>query len=245
MKALMQSAGGQAQQSSGGSDALSQALGGLLGGGQQSGTPQSGGGGDMLSQALGGLLGGGQQASTPQGGGGGDMLSQALGGLLGGGQQSGGGGVGALLGGLQQIIGGTPGTGQQLPLGGGNVSIGSGEPLMGLLQPVVTQLAAKAGISPQIATIIASIVLHYLVQSHPSTPGASPLNLGSVMQTLASGGRLDAGTLQSSGIVNDVMQATGLDEKQAVKSLNTTFNVLGAQVRRGSGPATRRAKRKQ
>ena len=150
-----------------------------------------------------------------------------------------------MLGGLQQIIGGTPGTGQQLPLGGGNLSTGTADPIMGLLQPIVTQLAAKLGISPQIATIIASIVLHYLVQSHPSTPGASPQNLGSVMQTLASGGRLDTGTLQSSGIVNDVMHATGLDEKQAVRSVNTTFNVLGTQVRRGSGPANRRARRKQ
>lgn len=246
LKALMQSTSAPTQQSSSGSDAMSQVLGGLLGGAQQGNTQQTGGGGDMLSQALGGLLGGSQQGTSQQGGGGGDMLSQALGGLLGGGQQSGGaGGIGQLLGGLQQIIGGTPGTGQQLPLGGGGLNTGASDPIMSLLQPVVAQLAAKAGISPQIATLIASIVLHYLVQSHPSTPGASPLNLGSVMQTLASGGRLDQSTLQSSGIVNDVMQATGLDERQAVRSLNTTFNVLGSQVKgSGSRAPARRGRRK-
>ena len=247
MKALMQSTAGTAQQSSGGSDALSQVLGGLLGGAQQSGGQQGsaqGGGADMLSQVVGGLLGGSQQGGASQGGG--DMLSQAIGGLLGGGQQSGGAaGVGQLMGGLQQIIGGTPGTGQQLPLGGGNMSMGSNDPIMGLLQPVVNQLAAKAGISPQIATIIASIAVHYLLQSHPNTPGASPLNLGNVMQTLASGGRIDQATLQSSGIVNDVMQATGMNQPQAVKSLNTTFDVLGGQVRPVKGRAGGKGKTKK
>jgi hypothetical protein len=219
MKALMQSAAGAPQQSSGGSDALSQVLGGLLGGAQQGGAAQSGGGSDMLSQAIGGLLGGGQQAG-------------------------GAAGIGQLLGGLQQILGGTPGTGQQLPLGGGNMSMGSGDPIMGLLQPVVNQLAAKAGISPQIATVVASIAVHYLLQSHPNTPGASPLNLGSVMQTLASGGRIDQQTLQSSGMVNDVMQATGMDQPQAVKSLNTTFDVLGGHVRPVQGKAAGKGKKK-
>jgi hypothetical protein len=210
MKALMQSSSGQGQQqqASQGSDALSQVLGGLLGGAQQGGGQQAGGTGDMLSQALGGLLGGGQQA-----------------------QQSGGAaGVGQLLGGLQQIIGGTPGTGQQLPMGGGSMSMGASSPVMMLLQPVVTQLAEKAGISPQIAMVVASIAVHYLVQSDPNTPGASPMNLGSVMQTLSSGGRLDQKTLQSSGMVDDVMQATGMDQKKAVRTLNTTFDVLGGQV---------------
>jgi hypothetical protein len=213
MKALMQSTAGSAQQTSGGSDALSQVLGGLLGGGQQGGTAQSSGGGDMLTQVIGGLLGGGQQAG-------------------------GAAGAGQLLGGLQQIIGGTPGTGQPLPLGGGNM-------IMGLLQPVVNQLAAKAGISPQIATIIASIAVHYLLQSHPNTPGASPLNLGNVMQTLASGGRIDQQTLQSSGIVNDVMQATGMDQPQAVKSLNATFDVLGSHVSPVKGKSGPKGKRKK
>ena len=245
MKALMQSTSGAPQQSSGGSDALSQVLGGLLGGGQQSGAPQGGAGGDMLSQAIGGLMGGGQQGGAAQAGGG-DMLSQAIGGLLGGGQQGGGAaGVGQLLGGLQQIIGGTPGTGQQLPLGGGNMSMGSNDPIMGLLQPVVNQLAAKAGISPQIATVIASIAVHYLLQSHPNTPGASPLNLGGVMQTLASGGRIDPQALQGSGIVNDVMQATGMDQPQAVRSINTTFDVLGGHVKPVQGKAARKGKKKQ
>ena len=102
---------------------------------------------------------------------------------------------------------------------------------MMLLQPVVNQLAAKANISPQIAMVVASIAVHYLLQSHPSTPGASPLNLGSVMQQLASGEGLSQSTLQKSGMVDDVVQATGLPQEQALKSLNTTFNVLGGHFK--------------
>jgi hypothetical protein len=137
-----------------------------------------------------------------------------------------------LLGGLQQIIGGTPGTGQQLPLGGSMGGVGSNDPIMALLQPVVNNVAAKVGVSPQIATVVASIALHYLLQSHPNTPGASPLNLGSVMQALSSGKTINPAALQQSGMVNDVMQATGMDEQQAVRSINTTFGVLGSSLTR-------------
>jgi hypothetical protein len=229
LKALMQSAASQQQaqqqpqQPAGGSDAMAQMLGGMLGGGQQSSTGSAGA--DAMSQMLGGMLGGGQT----QGGAGGDLISQAIGGLLGGQQSGGGAGAGALLGGLQQIIGGTPGAGQ-LPMGGSSAAMTSSNPIMLLLQPVINKLAAKLGISPQMATIISSIALHYLVQSSPNTPGASPLNLGSVMQALASGRSISPTALQQSGMVNDVMQATGMTEQQAVKSLNTTFNVMGSQL---------------
>jgi hypothetical protein len=207
MKALMQSAGGAQQTSTGGGDAMSQVLGGLLGGGQQ-----GSGGGEALAQAVGGLLGGGQQ---------------------------GGAAVTQLLGGLQQIMGGTPGSGQ-LPQGGGTMNIGANDPIMMLLQPVVDQLAVKAKISPQLAMIVASIAVHYLLQSHPSTPGSSPLNLGSVMQSLASGSGVSQGTLQSSGMLNDVMQATGLNEQQATKSLTTTFNSLAGHVQGSAGAGKRK-----
>jgi hypothetical protein len=216
MKALMQSAGGAAQQQ------------------------QPAGGGDAMSQVLGGLMQAATQGSGGQAGAGSEMLTQAIGGLLGGGQQ-GGAGVGQLLGGLQQIIGGTPGTGQQLPMGGNVANIAASDPIMMLLQPIVGQVAAKMKISPQLAMVIASIAVHYLIQSHPNTPGASPMNLGNVMQSLSTGRKVDHSMMQNSGIVNDVMQATGMDQEKAVKSLDTTFGVLGGQVK---GKATvKRAKK--
>lgn len=194
LKALMQTSGAQAPQQ------------------------QQSGGGDAMSQVLGGLLGGSQQS-----GGGGDALSQVLGGLLGGSQQTGASPASQMLGGLQQIIGAQSGAAP---------APASSDPLMVLLQPLVNKVAAKVNISPALATIIVSIALKYLFKSHPSTPDQSPLNLGSVMQTLSSGGRLSESTLQTSGMLNEVVRTTGMDEQQALKTLNATFGVIGSSLPR-------------
>ena len=199
-----------------------------------SGAPQQSGGGDALSQVLGGLMGGQQGGGASQQSAGGDALSQVLGGLMGGGQQGGGSPTGQMLGALENIIGGQPGTGQALNMNQGAAmnmgSMGMNDPVMMLLQPVVNQLAAKANISPQIATVVASVAIHYLLSSHPSSGGSGPLNLGNVMQQLSSGS-ISPDTLHSSGMVNDVMQATGLSKQDSVKSLDATFNALGAHVK--------------
>lgn len=206
MKVLMDAANaqGQAAPQQQESDPLSQVLGGLVGG--QQATAQRSGAGGMLGEVLGGLIGA-QQTATPQpANNSGDML----------------------LGALEQIIGGRPGTGQVLSQTA-SYNMGMNEPIMLLLQPVVNQVAAKAGISPQIATVVASVALHYLLSSHPSTSPKAPLDLGSVMQQLASG-NLSQGVMQNSGMVKDVMQATGLNQQQATQSLNATFETLGGHV---------------
>jgi hypothetical protein len=198
----------------------------------QQGTPQQSAGGDAMSQVLGGLMGAGAQALSQQGGaGGGGALSQVIGGLLGGGAQGGNQGD-QLLGALEQVIGGQPGTGQPLTPNTSTPNLSANDPIMLLLQPVVTQLAAKANISPQIAMVVASIAVHYLLSSHPSTSPNAPMDLGNVMQQLSSGS-ISSTTLNKSGMVNDVMQATGLSKPEAVKSLNATFGALSASV--GSG----------
>ena len=174
-------------------------------------------------------MGGSQQSTSSSLGG--DILNQAIGALLGGQSPSGGSaGAGGLLGGLQQILGGTPGTNQPLPVGGNPTAMKPDNPLLVLLQPVINSLAKKLGISPEIAAVLSSLVLHYLVQSSPNTPGASPLNLGSVMEALSSGRSVSPTELQQSGIVTDVMQATGMNEQQAIQSLSTTFSVMGSQL---------------
>ncbi len=187
----------------------------------------------MLSQVLGGLMGGGaQQVAAPQQAGG-DLLSQALGGIVGGGTQGGNQGD-QMLGLLEQVIGGRPGQGQALGLapntGGMMGGMGMNDPVMMFLQPVVNQLAAKVNIPPQIATVVASIAVHYLLSSHPSTSPNAPMDLGNVMQQLASGG-VSRATLQNSGMVNDVVQTTGLGEQDAIRGLDTVFGLLSGQVR--------------
>ncbi len=196
---------------------------------QQNAQPQ-GAGGDVLSEVLGGLMGGGQQGTQQQGGG--DMLSGVLGGLLGGG--TGGNSGDQMLGALEQIIGGRPGTGQPLNVNQGAAmnmgGMGMNDPVMGMIQPIVNQLAAKANIPPQIAMTVVSIAVHYLLSSHPSTSTKAPMDLGGFMQEL-SGGNVSANTLHRSGMVNDVVQATGLNQQDAVKTLSTVFGALGSSLR--------------
>lgn len=172
---------------------------------------QSPAGQSAISQMVGGLLSGGQQAGTQQGGG------QA----------------GQMLGVLEQVIGGTPGSGN-LTQGGGTMP-SANDPVMLLLQPVVNQLATKAKIDPQIATVIVSLVVHYLLSNHPSSGrGSNSLDLNGLLQQMTSG-NIDQNIFHNSGMVNDVMQATGLNKTQAVKSLDATFNVLSGHVQGAAG----------
>lgn len=169
-----------------------------------------------------------QAAGSPAGQ---SAISQLAGNLLGGNQtgtQQGGGQTGQMLGMLEQVIGGTPGSGN-LTQGGGTM-LAANDPIMLLLQPIVNQLATKAKIEPQIATVIVSLVVHYLLSNHPSSGrGSNSLDLNGLLQQMTSG-NINQNVFHDSGMVNDVMQATGLNKTQAVKSLDATFNVLSGHV---------------
>ena len=187
----------------------------------------------MLGDLMNALMQSGSGTQQPQSNsGGGDMLSQVVGGLLGGGQQSGGAPINQLLGGLEQVIGGTPGTGQPMNMNQGAAMINANNPVMGMLQPVINSVAAKTGVPPEIATAVAGIAMHYLLSSHPAAGGNSSLNLGSMMQQISSG-NVNMDTVHKSGMVKDVMQATGLSQQDAANALSATFNHLQGHVNPG------------
>lgn len=179
----------------------------------------------MLGNLMNALLQPGQQGQQSAGA---DMLTQVVGSLMGGGQQGGGAPVNQLLSGLEQVIGGNPSSGQALPLNAGTAT-SQNNPLMGLLGPIASSVAGKVGISPAVATTVAAMALHYLVSSHPAAGGSAPLNLNNVAQQMASGA-VSPQTLQSSGMVNAVVQATGLSQQDAAKSLDATFVHLQAHA---------------
>lgn len=175
----------------------------------------------MLGNLINALMQPGPQGQPSAGS---DMLTQVVGGLMGG-QQGGGAPVNQLLGGLEQVMGGKPGT----PQPGGQAPAAANSPLMGLLGPIANAVAGQVGISPAVATTVAATAMHYLVASHPAAGGNAPLNLGNVAQQMAAGG-VSPATLQSSGMVNAVAQATGLNQQQAAESLNATFNHIQSHV---------------
>jgi len=55
------------------------------------------------------------------------------------------------------------------------------------------------------------------------------MNLGSFMQELSSG-NVSPDTLHNTGMVKDVMQATGLDQQKAQSSLSTMFGMLASHL---------------
>ena len=183
----------------------------------------------------------------------GDAMTSLIGGLLGGeqSQSSGGQQSGAdLIGGIASLLGSAMGGAQQTQSAGGQQSSGglsdmmgllegvmgrqsgstTNDPIMALLSPYIAPLAKKANISPQIATIVTSFVVHHLLAHHPTSGrDSTSFNLDDMLQQMGSG-KIDPGLLQNSGMVKEIAAKTGLDEATAQKSLEVAFSLVGKGV---------------
>ena len=190
----------------------------------------------MLGNLMNALMKPGPQGQQSAGA---DMLSQVVGGLLGG-QQGSGAPVNQLLSGLEQVIGGNPTSGQ--PLGQGTAPAAS-SPLMGLLGPIASAVAGQIGISPAAATTVAATAMHYLVSAHPAAGGSPAPEVASLAQQVASG-NVSPAVLHSSGMVNAVVQATGLSPQQATASLNATLNHFQQHAQEHAAKEEHRRKRR-
>jgi len=218
---------GQAEQSEG--DPLADLLGGLLGGGASSGAGDLAGmlGGGSSQQddsmaALAGLLGGG---SSQQ-----DDSMTGLASLLGGGSSQQEDSMGAISGGL---------------LGGGGAGMGSND----LLSPIVNGISEKLGLPSDIVRMIVAFVIGKLLSGQSGAGAASAsisgqplyadsaqpggLDLGGLLNQMASGRGIDADYLQSTGMNEELAQQTGLDPDTATRSLQEVFNLLGGQMSQG------------
>lgn len=163
------------------------------------------------------------------------VLGQVVGSLMGG--SGGGSPANALLGGLEQVIGGKPGAASPAAASQA-VATSADSPLMGLLGPIASSVASKVGVSPAVATTVAATAMHYLVSNHPAGGGAP----SAIMQQVASG-QVSQDTLHSSGMVNAVVQSTGLSQQQAAQSLNAAFTHMSAHVDKERLAGKQKAKR--
>jgi hypothetical protein len=180
--------------------------------GAGSGSDQEGPDADQLADLLGGLLEG---SAGQQGGDAGDLLV----GLLSASSSGGSGDLGGLLG---AVMGG----------GGTDSAVGS------LLAPVTDQLAEKLGIPPETAQMIVMFVVSKLL-SGQARGGAAATRSGSASQDdfdmddlmahMSSDQGLDADYLQSTGMVDELSQQTGLDSDTAAQGLQEAFEMLGGQ----------------
>ena len=206
----------------GGQDPMAQLIGGLLGG--QGDSSQTG----QMTDLVGSLLGE-QDGSSGQA----NQMADLIGGLLGGQSPTpstaptgGQGGLGDMLGLLETVIG-TSQAGAQPT---------SSNPILSMLQPFINQLAEKVNISPALATIVVSFVVHKILSHHPTSGrDSTQFDLDDLLRT----GAIGADTLQSSGMVRELSRATGLDEKAASQSLDAAFSLLGGTARQVSAQPAR------
>jgi len=166
---------------------------------------------------------------------------------------------GLALGGLlQNVLGGggglAAGTGQTPSSGGGFGSIlgaimGAGSPAMesdSFLAPIVTGLAEKLGLPPQIAQTVVAFVLGKLMGQRlqpgmdmglaSTGSGASEYqsaSLEDVVQRLNSGQRVTGSAIRDAGLAEELAAHTGLDRATAEASLKQVLNELGTQLGAG------------
>ncbi len=232
--------GGKPSQGAG-NDILGSLLSSMLGGGgaPAGGMPTQGAGNDALGSLLGGMLGAGAApAHTPAPGAGGDLLGSLLGGMLGGGgmpaqggmpkpsqQMPAGGGdpIGSLLGGLLGVN-----------MGGGTSAIASNPIANAFVAPIANALAKKTGIPQGIAQVVVVFALTKLLSSATGQASQGRFDPSDLVSKLATDGTVTAKYLKDSGLVGELAQQSGLDQKTASKSLQQTFAALGTHVGEGS-----------
>jgi hypothetical protein len=101
---------------------------------------------------------------------------------------------------------------------------------MVLLQPYVNQLAKKMNLSPEIAMITVSFLIHKLLAHHPTSQrDSNSFDLDEMLGQMSSG-NVDPGLLRSSSMVRELSRKTGLDEQTTEKSLQLALGLVGKTV---------------
>lgn len=177
-----------------------------------------------------------QQGSTSQAGA--DPMASLIGSLLGGAQSpsqshapvnpnagNGGTDLGGMMGLLETVIGGQT----------GSTTGTANDPIMALLSPFVAPLAKKANISPEIAMVIISFVVHKLLAHHPTSGRDSNSFDFDDMLGQMSAGKVDPNLLRQSGMVSELSRKTGLDDTQTEQALQLAFSTVGKTVSKMAG----------
>ena len=174
----------------------------------------------MIGDLLRLLMENGQPSGNP------NALPQAIGGMLGNNQ--GGGGANQLLGALEQMAGGGQGTAQNMN------GIANGAPL-NMVQSVAEQLSRRTGLPPQSAQMVVSLALHRMLTSHSAFGNNPRLNLQDVLQQMMTTGGVNPEVLHNSGMVNDLVNAGGMDRQAALQHLTEAFSLLSGHIQNSSG----------
>jgi hypothetical protein len=202
-------------------------------------------GGDVLGSILGSMMSGGAQTggTSSQQGAGGDMLGSLLGGLLGGETPapssaptpsrrsrstkqmpaSGADPIGSILGGL---------LGTDVAGGAGAIA---NNPLTNVfVAPIADALARKTGMAPGIARVVVVFGLTTLMSAMTQQGSRKGFNASDLVERLSTDGTVSQKYLKDSGLVSQLAQESGLDQKTAAQSLQQVFQALGTQMGEGT-----------
>jgi hypothetical protein len=160
---------------------------------------------------------------------------------------------------LQGVLGGAgglaAGTGQAAPSGSGGLGnilgaiMGGSSPTSGsdaFLAPIVTGLAEKLGLPPQIAQAVVAFVLGKLMGQRMQ-PGVDmgaastrseasqyqAAGLEDLLQSMNSGQHVTGAAIRDAGLAEELAAHTGLDRATAEASLQQVLNDLGTQLGAG------------
>lgn len=162
-------------------------------------------------------------------------------------------GLGSILGGL---LGGTPSRGGDLvgdilrKLTGSSSGTGAGgiedSPLGNLvIQPIVDRLVEKTSLDPIMARKVVAFALTTLLSAATQKSGQKGLDLSDLVSQLSTRGTVSTSYLESSGLVNQLTQQSGLDQETAAKSLQQAFSALSTQAGTGSTQTRRVAPKRR
>jgi hypothetical protein len=168
-----------------------------------------------------------QQGGSPQQAA--DPMADLIGSLLGGqapaqsqapmNQNAGGADLSGMMGLLETFMGGAQ-----------NTSSSNNSPIMALISPFVPALAKKANVSPEIAMVVISFVVHKLLAHHPTSGrDSNSFNFEDMLGQMSSG-KVDTSLLRQSGMVNELSRKTGLDDAATEQVLQLAFATVGKTV---------------
>jgi len=159
-----------------------------------------------------------------------DPMADLIGSLLGGAQapaqshapvnpNSGGTDLSGMMGLLEAFMGNQ-----------GATSSSNNDPIMMLISPFVPSLAKKANVSPEIAMVVISFVVHKLLAHHPTSGrDSNSFNFEDMLGQMSSG-KVDTSLLHQSGMINELSKKTGLDEAATEQVLQLALAAVGKTV---------------
>jgi hypothetical protein len=138
--------------------------------------------------------------------------------------------IGGLLGGL---------------LGGGSSSTSSTASSSSPFGSIIDGLAAKLGIPPQIAQVVVTMLLSKMAagQQAKRMSGGAGLNLDGVAGASNTSGAVDLSSVNTAGMVDELVQQTGLDAETASRSLTEALTMIGEAAPAANTAARRKRSR--